>query len=352
MSDPVALSDLQRVRGMFLEAAYGDALAAPVEFTRDVAAIRRAYPPAGPGDIHQGRVTDDTQMMLAVGRALAQTVVLRGEQPSLRELLPELEAALRAEFTEWLHDPENNRAPGMTCLQACRALEQKQPWYAATVRGSKGCGANMRVQPAALIRSQPLRSFVAQFQAAVTHGHPTALAASDLTAQSLRLLLDGTPPAQLLPELSRYMAARRQDQSLWLEPLVAQSPATTSQQYLQRGWDECQAVLDLARAAAERGIGEHADPCEFTGEGWVAEEALATGLLCFLLHPADPVRALQCAATTSGDSDSIACITGSLLGAHLGAGAFPGAWESRIEYHRELEDLARTLAPRFGAEEN
>ncbi len=81
------------------------------------------------------------------------------------------------------------------------------------------------------------------------------------------------------------------------------------------------------------------DPCLATGEGWVAEEAFATGLLCFLMFPADPVAAIRRAAVTVGDSDSIACLTGAFAGAHLGMSAWPDEWASRIEYRERLAKL-------------
>ncbi|WP_407647192.1 ADP-ribosylglycohydrolase family protein [Actinacidiphila soli] len=73
-----------------------------------------------------------------------------------------------------------------------------------------------------------------------------------------------------------------------------------------------------------------------TGAGWIAEEAMATGLLCFLLFPDEPVTAIRRAACTSGDSDSIACLAGVFAGAHLGIGAWPEEWAERIEYREEL----------------
>lgn len=78
------------------------------------------------------------------------------------------------------------------------------------------------------------------------------------------------------------------------------------------------------------------DPCLATGDGWIAEEALATALLCFLLFPEEPVTALRRAACTRGDSDSIACLAGAFAGAHLGPGAWPAEWAGRIEYRSEL----------------
>jgi ADP-ribosylglycohydrolase len=83
----------------------------------------------------------------------------------------------------------------------------------------------------------------------------------------------------------------------------------------------------------------HSDPCLLTGAGWIAEEALATGLLCFLLFPDDPVAALRRAAVTSGDSDSIACLTGAFAGAHHGTDAWPTPWADRIEYGGDLQTL-------------
>ncbi len=72
--------------------------------------------------------------------------------------------------------------------------------------------------------------------------------------------------------------------------------------------------LDTALAAPNRS----ADPCLLTGPGWVAEEAFVTDLLCFLLFPDDPVAAVRRAAVSSGDSDTIACLTGAFAGATWG----------------------------------
>ena len=82
------------------------------------------------------------------------------------------------------------------------------------------------------------------------------------------------------------------------------------------------------------------------GEGWVAEEALASGLLCFLLTPENPVETLRRAAVTRGDSDSIACLAGAFAGAHLGIGAFPAQWKGQIEYSSELERQSRGMGYR------
>lgn len=98
--------------------------------------------------------------------------------------------------------------------------------------------------------------------------------------------------------------------------------------------------LKYAAQNGEREI----DPCAFTGAGWIAEEALATGLLRFLLYPNEPLSALRRAAYTSGDSDSIACLAGAFAGASLGVAAWPEDWLNRIEYRDRLQTLADGLA--------
>ncbi|ADV66533.1 ADP-ribosylglycohydrolase family protein [Deinococcus maricopensis] len=326
----------EQVRGVLYGSAYGDALAAPVEFERDVHRIRAQY--ADTLDLPaEARVTDDTQMMLAVARALLHAPTLT---PSA------LEPHLRAEFIAWRHDPQNNRAPGITCLTACSHLERGGPWQAATVPGSKGCGANMRVQSVALLNADPdTRAGIAMLQAALTHGHPTALAASDLTQHALYTTLHGTAPRDLPDALLQYATERRHHYPhAWLGDLWTHTHDPSPDAYITRGWAECERVLTHLRAAAPRPLSPHLDPCDLTGEGWIAEEALATAALCYASANGDPHDTLTRARATRGDSDSIACIAGALLGAHHGHAAFPPDWADRIEYRDELTTLSDQYA--------
>jgi ADP-ribosylglycohydrolase len=231
----------------------------------------------------------------------------------------------------------------MTCLNAIANYEDGRRWQDATITGSKGCGANMRVTPVGLIPrlTDEQRSGAAQLQAALTHGHPTALAASELTAYTVRLLLDGLAAHDLVGALRQRCAdQRRVYHERWLGDVWQLPGATTAEDFIARGWDECAAALDRVAVALTGDLG--GDPCLATGAGWIAEEALATALFCYLISPDEPVTVIARGAASSGDSDSIACLAGAFAGAKLGLGAWPADWLDRIEYADRLARLGVT----------
>ncbi|HWS37233.1 MAG TPA: ADP-ribosylglycohydrolase family protein [Actinoplanes sp.] len=326
---------MRAASGSLFGLAYGDSLGKPTEF-QEYAAIVARYGPGGPRQLvgEPALVTDDTQMALAVGEALIE----------VRQITPDaLEPVLRRRFLEWAASPENDRAPGMTCLRAIAALADGRPWTLATQTGSKGCGANMRVTPVGLMPglTEEQRAGAAQFQAALTHGHPTGLAASELTAWAVYLLAGGLAPADLLAALRERCAEQRKIyRGDWLGDLWQQPAVTSPEEFIARGWDECATALD--RVATALASGDHlGDPCLVTGAGWIAEEALATALYVYLISPDEPVAVVGRGAASSGDSDSIACLAGAFAGASLGLSAWPASWQTQIEYADRLFKLGR-----------
>ncbi|MBC3841758.1 ADP-ribosylglycohydrolase family protein [Streptacidiphilus sp. 4-A2] len=325
----------QAATGALLGLAFGDAMGFPTEFST-VPQIEAKFGPWRdmPLPVAAGTafVTDDTQMTLALGEGLVRALAAGPLSAGL------MEPPVRAAYLEWWRSPENNRAPGMTCLRACESLSRGGAWQDASVIGSKGCGANMRVAPLGLLPglTQEQRSGAAQLQSALTHGHPTALAASELTAQAVWLLAQGAAPERLLPLLREHVREQREVyRADWLGGLAARAQDPDPVRFIARGWDDCSAALDRLEAALRRPDPE-ADPCLAAGEGWIAEEALACGLLCFLLFPDDPQAVVRRGAYSSGDSDSVAALAGAFVGAHLGAGAWPAEWIQVIEYRERL----------------
>ncbi|WP_203904378.1 ADP-ribosylglycohydrolase family protein [Virgisporangium aliadipatigenens] len=326
---------MRAASGSLFGLAYGDFMGRPTEF-QDYGSIVATYGPAGPQELtgDPALVTDDTQMALAVGEALLDA----------RTFIPQsMEPVLRRRFVEWLKSPDNTRSPGMTCLHACVDLADGLPWLAATQIRSKGCGANMRVTPVGLIPglSDDQRAGTAQLQAALTHGHPTALAASELTAYAVFFLRSGVASVDVLAALRERCAEQRTNyREDWLGELWRQPGVSRPQTFIAHGWDECADALD--RVAQALATGRHeGDPCRATGAGWVAEEALATALYSYLISPDEPVAVLGRAAATSGDSDSIACLAGAFAGASLGLDAWPTGWQHQIEYAERLSRIGR-----------
>ena len=79
------------------------------------------------------------------------------------------------------------------------------------------------------------------------------------------------------------------------------------------------------------------------GESWVGEEAVASALFCFCRSPKDYRETVTAAANTVGDSDSIACIAGSISGAYNGIQSIPNTWRTRIENSEYLHEVAADL---------
>jgi ADP-ribosylglycohydrolase len=93
-------------------------------------------------------------------------------------------------------------------------------------------------------------------------------------------------------------------------------------------------ALQQARNAAPRFLADPwvADPSlpHYGGEGWQSPQALACALLCVDMLPGDPLEALRRAATTGGDSDTLAAVAGFFLGGAYGD-IWPHHWLTRVE---------------------
>jgi len=147
-----------------------------------------------------------------------------------------------------------------------------------------------------------------------THGHQAADAACIAAAYLVKLALDGVSPGEMI---------------LSLFPVTAGISVEFDRAILKvekcLGWDDEEKAL------------------KYLGEGWVGEEAVALALYCFLRYPNYYSKTVIRAANTNGDSDSIACIAGSISGAYLGIDAIPSDWVDRIEKSVYLADLAKRL---------
>jgi len=288
--------------------ALGDALGWPVEF-KTLAEIRAHYGPHGitePPD--PALFTDDTQMTLAVAGALVEAGDANLE--SLMNIVSQ-------KFIAWSHHPDTPHcAPGNTCLRAVKQLEQGRNWREAGIKSSKGCGSAMRAAPIGyLYQHDPDRlREVAHAIGFATHQHPAADAASIAAAYLVKLALDGVHPKEFSGRVFEFCLRISDD----FDYAILRLNHTL-------GWMDTDAAI------------------RHIGQGWTGEEAVALAIYCCLRHPDDWIAAVRLGANITGDSDSIASITGGLLGARLGLHAFPKDWIARLERRTELETVAEKL---------
>lgn len=321
---------VDRFRGCIIGLAVGDALGHPTEFISSVAAIKKRYGEQGIVDFSgQGRhppgtFTDDTQMTVGVLRAL----IRRGQEPL--DVLMEL---MGDEFVAWSHHRENDRAPGGTCMTGCRNFEGKRAWKEAGVKQSKGCGAAMRAAPIGLFCEDDAQLVrLAAAQSVLTHSHPTGIASSVAAAAAVAHVARGHGLEGLLQYVIDMVG--KLDAALLLEL------GATPELVASIGTREQLAILEKTRAALEQ---ETDDVCSLLGGAWVGEEAVATALWCVLKAKGDFEESIRRGANSSGDSDSIACIAGSITGALHGYDAIPARFTGKLEKCAQLDVLARYL---------
>jgi ADP-ribosylglycohydrolase len=322
---------LDRFQGCIVGLAVGDALGFPSEFLGSLDAIRAQFGPLGitgfePTATHPaGTFSDDTQMTLAVTRALLAS----GHHP-----LDPLMESLAHEFILWAHSAENDRAPGSTCMQGCAALAHATPWRQAGVPTSKGCGAAMRAAPFGLF--YPLHSQLllerAAAQSALTHRHPTAIASSVALAAAVAHALSDLPLSSLLRTVRVHVDAL----DLPLLLAVGADPALSRTLGTREMLSALDAVPTLLSVQSD-------DVCALHGAAWTGESAVACALHCLLSAPNDFRSVVLSGANSSGDSDSIACMAGALSGARLGLHAIPADWTRDVEHRPLCLSLASDL---------
>lgn len=302
------MSEFDRARAVMLGLALGDALGWPIQFL-SMPKIKIIYGEEGinePPD--PAEFTDDTQMTIALARALVEA----GEAD-----IDTLMGAFRKHLLEWYNSPDNNRAAGITVTEACRNLEAGIPWRETGDPHARGGGSVNRVAPIGyLYQHDPDRlREVAEVTGMATHANPIANAASISAAYAVKLALDGVSPESYLGQCLTFTDGIAEDFDITMLR-VGHAIAWT---------DEMAALMHI-------------------GSGWIADETIAMALYCVMRYPDDYTGALQRAVNHKGASDSIGCVTGGIMGARLGMDGIPDDWIPRLERHEELLNLADQLA--------
>lgn len=334
-----APSYASRVLGLLAGGAAGDALGYTVEFS-SLDQIRARFGEGGlthrlqVPEVRDGGtlpVSDDTQMTLFVLDGLLEWIEWANEgsmaDPAACVWLSCLrwyrtqEGTLPAGAPEpparWLDDrPElrERRAPGNACLSGLAQPDMGLPEKPHNP-GSKGCGTVMRSAPYGMVPGLEDGMVVglARRGAVLTHGHPAAWTTAAAFALMVSRLMAG-----------RGFGAAVADALDWLQTVPDDGGAAAA----------LGAAVSMAQDADRtRDLPAVLPPA--LGEGWVAEEALASAVYAVLVtatgaadgsDPSTHFRsALRLAINHDGDSDSTASLAGQLLGAGYGTAVFPGA---------------------------
>ncbi len=306
-------ASLDQLTGSVLGLAIGDALGAVVEAhppedaRRYVETVLRpgGLPSRGPGRFCFGQVTDDTQLT----RELLLSIVDAGRFDPARFAIRLLNFVASGRMV----------GGGPASNAAARQLALGTPWHEAGMPAPyAGNGAAMRAGPLGLLYGQDLRQLarIVCDQTRVTHQDTRcsagALAIAGATAFAARR--EVVRPTDFLVELSEL-----------IEPIDAAFATVV--------WDVANWVQLPPDQAA--GFLQEQDLEPEARRGWHGISSFVTSSVCwslyaFLQSPDDFRGALCTAIGVGGDTDTMAAMTGSILGGRLGRAALPQPWYATL----------------------
>lgn len=283
-----------RVEGVLLATAAGDALGAPYEF----------QPPRGPnlevamvggGPWAPGEWTDDTSMAIAIAEVAATGADLRDAyaQDLIVQRWREWSTTAKDVGIQTRSILTAATREGVITAAKARAESIKMHKHSGRTAGN---GALMRTAPVALAYIDDENALVeaARTISELTHFDPDAGDACVLWSCAIRHAVR-TSELDVRVGLRHLEPSRR---ALWAERLV-EAEAKPPASFPNNGW-----VVTAMQAA------------------WSAITTTPAGVF-----PADRLRmALDAAVRAGYDTDTVAAIAGGLLGAAYGASAVPGEW--------------------------
>ncbi len=292
MIDDVAYAD--RVAGMMMGAAIGDALGSAFEFVSSENIEKacgepfvRDYRPAHDGSRlyprAPGQPTDDTAMALSVAKTLYFHAF-----PTAKEFAH----GFLTDLDEH-HGPYGDMfwkgGPGGATTKALGRLRHGADAATCGAPEDGGNGAAMRAHPIAILehRSDVLR--IAAVQARITHGHPAAVAAAQAVAV---LVFDG----------------------IHGEPLSIDVPSGVEEPTFLATWNAFHADLTIVDGRLPKHLRD------VGMSGW---ETVAAAHAIVCCYATDLSTSIAAAAASGGDTDTIASIAGAIAGSQFVAGALP-----------------------------
>jgi ADP-ribosylglycohydrolase len=303
---------LDRFRGCLLGVAVGDALGMPTEGYTALE-IKAKFGmvtemlPAPEGHFHSGllagQYTDDTEETLLLAESLIEA---SGFSPD------RFAEKLAAWGAAWTLDERLNRGVGFATRSAVESMIAGASWQQSGL-SIPTCGAAMRAAPIGLLYHPDLNvvKSYADLQSLPTHTSAAARAGAVAVAVGVALGTAGFSRDVIFRNAASQASrldAEFAERLLWAGTLLDLPPED---------------ALGLIRNSP------------------LAMESVPAAFYCFLKF--EPTQALIMAASSGGDTDSIASIAGSLFGAALGASWIPQSWLAALEGKERIEGAARGL---------
>lgn len=296
-----AATRTDRIAGTMFGAAIGDALGSAFEMLGNDA-IERALGSAFALDFHAalrgsllyprapGQPTDDTALALSLAFTLTCGEPLDAALCAKRFLadLDRTHGAFAVMFWEG--------GPGGATTRALRGLLRGTAPENNGHPSDGGNGAAMRAHPAGCLRDRDAVLRVSAMQAKITHGHPAAVAAAQAVAVLVHDGIAGVPASDAVP-------------------------AGIDEPAFAAAWRS--AHRDLVR-------GERL-PAHLRNVAMSGWETVAAAHAIAFLYDGDPEKAIAAAAASGGDTDTVACIAGAIVGARYGRSALPQRWLAGLE---------------------
>lgn len=242
------------------------------------------------------------------------------------------------EFIKWFDNP--GYGPGPTCMGAVNFLRSHSAanWQLSGKNDSKGCGSVMRAAPLGLWFADPIAPELAArkgpiydllvristIQSEITHGHKAATAAALAGSYAVALAANGIRPMKMLEPIKHLCNPLHPDFS--------------------RVMTKLETTLVLRAGGI---INNDVDAMHAIGLGWVGDEAFAMAIYSAIQYPDDLQACLHAAVNHNGDSDSVGCIAGSIVGALHGMKSIPLEWIKRLAEKKRMEEMLQQVSSFF-----
>jgi ADP-ribosyl-[dinitrogen reductase] hydrolase len=302
--------------GCLLGAAIGDALGKQNEGVKREDILKRScirdYGKAlfgTPGDkLRPGDYTDDTEQMLVLAGSLIDNNGLDVTDFSQK-------------IAKWGKDAlKDQKRKSMVGPASALSIERLNSGISWKKSGSDipSCGSAMRVAPVGLFwdNLDDVESNAA-ISSIPTHNSKTSIAGAVAVAIAVRCAFDEKECADIISETC----------------------ARTSK-YDARLAEKIKLSFELRNNDPEEVFSE-------LGTSYLAIDTVPCAFYCFTRHFDIPESAIIEAVNAGGDTDSIACITGSLCGALYGSESFPVRWIEGLENRDIIEETAGKMYERI-----